>query len=79
MALADLIDNRHLQLLDQARLLSLVGKLRQTLIKGYRDSPLALPGSEHQVEAEPAATVATARKTSLTLSNSLSSPGRIRQ
>lgn len=53
-ALGDVIDNRNLQLLDQARLLSLVGKLRRALASGYRDSPLPAPKNEHAVEASPA-------------------------
>ena len=48
-ALADVIDNRNLQLVDQARLLSLAGKLRQTLASGYRDTPL--PRNEPLVAA----------------------------
>jgi len=50
-ALGDVIDNRNLQLVDQARLLSLVGKLRQTLSSGYRDSPLTAPKNELMVDA----------------------------
>jgi len=42
-ALGDVIDNHNLQLVDQARLLGMVGKLRQTLTNGYRDSPPATP------------------------------------
>jgi len=53
MALGDVIDNRNLQLLDQARLLNLVGKLRQTLVSGYRDTPLPLADNEHLVAADP--------------------------
>jgi len=52
-ALGDVIDNRNLQLVDQARLLSMVGKLRQTLASGYRDSPLTAPKNEHRVDAGP--------------------------
>jgi outer membrane protein, adhesin transport system len=52
-ALGDVIDNRNLQLVDQARLLSLVGKLRQTLVSGYRDSPLTTPKNEQVVEVGP--------------------------
>lgn len=54
MALGEVIDNRNLQLLDLARMLSLVGKLRQTLAEGYRDSPLPPTKNEHRVEADPA-------------------------
>lgn len=54
-ALGDVIDNHNLQLLDQARLLGMVGKLRQTLANGYRDSPLTTPKSEQLVETTPQA------------------------
>ncbi len=50
-ALGDVIDNRNLQLVDQARLLALVGKLRPTLTTGYRDAPIMQPSNEHQVAA----------------------------
>ncbi len=50
-ALADVIDHRNLQLVDQARLLALVGKLRPTLITGYRDAPMTQPKNEQQVAA----------------------------
>lgn len=45
-ALADVIDNRNLRFLDQARLLKSVGLLRQTLAGGYRESPPPAPGPE---------------------------------
>lgn len=66
MALGDVIDNRSLQLLDQARLLNLVGKLRLTLATGYRDSPLPAPKNERMTEAPPSASLpkASAIKTS---------------
>lgn len=50
-ALGDVIDNRNLQLVDQARLLALVGKLRPTLITGYRDAPMTPLKNEQHVEA----------------------------
>ena len=53
LAMSDTIDNHNLQLVDQARLLSLVGKLRQALATGYRDLPLPAPKSEHMVEVTP--------------------------
>ncbi|MDO9226342.1 MAG: TolC family protein [Pseudomonadota bacterium] len=52
-AIGDVIDNRNLQLLDQARLLSMIGKLRQALANGYHDTPLTAPKHEQQAAAEP--------------------------
>jgi outer membrane protein TolC len=64
-AIGDVIDNRNLQLLDQARLLNLVGKLRQALTTSYRDTPLTAPKHEQQAATKPdidapATTVASA-------------------
>ena len=53
MAMGDVIDNRNLQLLDQARLLNLVGRLRQALVSGYRDTPLPPADNERLVAADP--------------------------
>lgn len=50
MALGDVIDNQILQVLDQARLLALIGQLRQTLVDGYRDSPLPIPQQDRAAE-----------------------------
>ena len=44
---------RSLQLLDQARLLNLVGRLRQALVSGYRDTPLPPADNERLVAADP--------------------------
>lgn len=63
MAMGDVIDNRNLQLRDQARLLNLVGMLRKTLVSGYRDTPLTPPDNERLVATEPVVTATAMTET----------------
>lgn len=72
-ALGDVVDNRNLRLLDQARLLNLTGLLRQTLISGYRDTPLQTPIREKRVEPREAGP-SRARQ-----NGPIAAPARIRQ
>ncbi len=78
-ALGDVIDNRNLQLVDQARLLGMVGKLRQALANGYRDSPLAAPKSEHMVEAGPSHPIAEAAPFRTNQTATARAPRQVRQ
>ncbi len=77
MALADVIDNHHMQLLDQARVLSMVGKLRQTLNQNCHDSPLILPIGEKLAEDGLVTPESPASRGNLEVSRGLDHFGRI--